>query len=121
MSYLLLYPAEELDLRARVRVLMTMIGAVGTLLGFGVEPLAAVAIALGGTAVGVEIARRLTSPYRALQLRVTVVIVIVVVVVNLVRLGYPVLTCGLVLAGAWCAAALAVRATGAVGHADQAA
>ena len=119
MSYLMLHPTEELDLQVRVRVLMTMIGAVGTLLGFGVEPLAAVAIALGGTAVGVEIAIRLTSPDRAPQLRVTVVIVIVVVVVNLVRLGYPALTCVFVLAGAWCAAMLAARATGAVGRAAQ--
>ena len=117
MSRLLLHPTGELILRARVAVLAAMTGAVGSLLAAGIAPLAAVAIALAATAGGVEVARALTGPYRAPPVRVTVLVVIIVLIVNMVRLGYPALMCvTLVPAGAWCAAALARRATGAAGR-----
>jgi hypothetical protein len=90
-----------------------MIGALGSLLGLGLDPVRAATIAAVATAGGVEVGCRLTAPYPALKIRVTVLVIILVVVVHLVGQGHsPIPTLAVVLVTASVATEIARRLTG---------
>lgn len=99
------------ELLARLVVVAVILAATVACLVTGADPRSAVVTTLVACAGAVPIARRLTSPFDAPVVQVTVVVVVLVFVAAGVCLGYPALECLAAVLGVLCTATEVARRT----------
>jgi hypothetical protein len=100
-------------LRARVAVLGAIGATACVLLLTGCAPQTVTAVTLTAAIGSVEIGARLTTPYPAPWIRVSVLVVILILVIVLLDTGHsPLTSVGVVLVAAGYSANIAVRLTG---------